>query len=376
MLSLRPTLKESEIDEFYVTREKMNWILDNDRDVEELSGNCLEPWERETLYVKLNSVVNVEQQPNRLNLREFPLPRAWLPIVLPDYILSVLESDIPCLGHELIQSMRHHGYFKIRLSEQTMRTVNETFRTLIDFFDLPADDKLSFAGSTHSRLAPYFGYRATSLQKEFFVYRNTDLFAVPAPIAPLQVGFESLGGLLQGVMRSILQQEFLWPESEIEASLRDMLSTIADQSALPFSTFLEVFKYDCKTAIPAYQDGLRSGDERYRILCGEHRDCSLLTIVPRCQGTVTGLELYDWSLGAWVRVEDALQPDEAVVFPGEYFALFTSSPMPACCHRVVVPINRLDGVRYSCPYELTPFPTPEVQKLMSSLGKGLVSVNY
>ncbi len=91
--------------------------------------------------------------------------------------------------------------------------------------------------------------------------------------------------------------------------------------------------------------------------------------------TKTGLEAFDWHAGAWRILEETERDDEAILFVGELLCqMYPSTSLPALCHRVCVNVNSLS--RISCPIELLPQPSKEACTLLSSLGNGLVSVNF
>ena len=198
------------------------------------------------------------------------------------------------------------------------------------------------------------------------MYRNAPSRPLPEKLKALQLGFESLNLLLRDVCIH------MFPAST--ALLKGALDPVETDSQLLHSSFLEVFRYDCSPPLPELLTDLDG--PRYRISCGEHRDTSLLTAIPPFQGNVPGLECYNWSTSSW-HCEDAgaAHENEVLIFAGELFGPFFQCNLPALNHRVVTEL-RPGEVRYSCPSELLPFPTDATRDMLTSLGKGLVSVNY
>jgi hypothetical protein len=138
------------------------------------------------------------------------------------------------------------------------------------------------------------------------------------------------------VMREILEHGLGWTASQVDqAGLHNALDVVDTLAALyvfacppvspssdehhtfsSFSSFMEVFRYDCSPAIAAR--ALSAG--RVHCACPEvlmlpsrgvcvprmspnfstqHRDTALLTIIPRFRGSVSGLEVFNWQTGAW-----------------------------------------------------------------------------
>ena len=366
-----PTLTEFDGLCFYVKRDGIEFALEDERDLEELGGILKLAHERENVYVIKKSIVQ------RPGLRQFPLKRDMIPA------LFNISKQVPIFvegerkhGSEMMEALRKHSFFKIKLRKETLECIEETFKATIDFFENESPEtKMKYAGSTTSRLAPNFGYRATSLQKEYFVFRNTTTLSdsLPGKLVSLKKGFDSMCSVLRQCMEDMLCGSLDWSEEKACAALSNALDPIdvaANEKHIKSSSFTEVFKYDCTTNI-SFGDGV----DRYKVLCSEHRDTSLLTMIPKFKGSEGGLEAFDWSTGQWHCIENDLEEDEAIVFPGELFSPYCQTDVPACNHRVIVRLSE-NGKRYSCPTELLPYPTPETWTMLSELGKNLVSVNY
>lgn len=90
--------------------------------------------------------------------------------------------------------------------------------------------------------------------------------------------------------------------------------------------------------------------------CGDHRDVSLLTIIPKCQGP-PGLEIYDWqgninnTGGGWIKVEQQSRSNECIVLAGELLHRLTAGMICPTSHRVTVKLNCTED-RISSPCEL------------------------
>merc|ERR1712137_97450 len=346
---------------FHIIREEKCWKITDNRDVEELAGNSTQ---REEIHVRFHSG---DDENTWAPLRQFPLPRSWVPCCGPVPNIPIFQENA-LDGAQIVQSLATNGYFRIQFTPETVECIKRTFESTKEFFAQPQEYKNQFSGSTTGRLAPFFDYRSTSLSKEFFVFRNTELFETPNELKALLNGFLAMGNLLKNVMQVVFEH-LGWEQEDIDKALSEMIDPVTDQQVLLHSSFTEVFRYDCSPSVELPEE------PRYRISCGEHRDTSLLTIIPKFEGVCEGLEVYNWGTGQWHCEEECMKENEAIVFAGELFAEFTKSNITALCHRVIVPLSP-GGVRYSCPFELLPYPTPEVRQLLSELAKGLVSVNY
>lgn len=275
-----------------------------------------------------------------------------------------------------------------------MRFVNCTLDCTERFFQLKEEDKTAFAGSTSNRLAPYFGYRnVPSMHKQFFVFRNTELLPLPRELVPLKEAFGHLIDLLSDCMKAMVP----------ECDLGDCRRCIEQLPQLRHSSFLEIFRYECSS-------DQQQANDRVRVACAEHRDTSLLTLVPRARGA-PGLEGFDWEHG-WRRLETEGDSYGGTVRKSRFFFFCVFSFCAGCCvcrRAVLLHVSRhgyagsepprlrsrrspsskifLSGVcvifvlvflflKVSIKVELLPEPTEKARQLLSSLGKGLVSVNY
>jgi isopenicillin N synthase-like dioxygenase len=200
----------------------------------------------------------------------------------------------------MLASLSRNGYFRLKFDAELMECVNNAFDATEAFFAASQEEKNAFQGTTTGRLAPFFGYRhVPSMKKEFFVFRNTELLPVPNLLAPLRPTFFRFGELLLECMKAMIPCE-----------LGDCFGSVKTMAELKHSTFLEVFKYD---GIPL--NGAL-GEQKVRITSQEHRDTSLLTLIPQARGAA-GLEAYDWSAYQWRSLEGPGHESEAVVFAGE-----------------------------------------------------------
>eukprot|EP00434_Breviolum_minutum_P021056 symbB.v1.2.018577.t1/scaffold1486.1/size115809/2 len=101
-----------------------------------------------------------------------------------------------------------------------------------------------------------------------------------------------------------------------------------------------------------------------RLLCSQapgmypaHTDSSLLTLAPR--SSAAGLEVKDLQTGEWFNVEEALQPEECLLFSGDPLDYASGHEYPALMHRPAVCSQRRKGLedsehRISTPFFLYP----------------------
>ena len=91
----------------------------------------------------------------------------------------------------------------------------------------------------------------------------------------------------------------------------------------------------------------------------EHEDINLITLL--CEGTASGLEILTRD-GEWLPVETG--PGQIVVDTGDMLSRITNGELPATTHRVVNPPSaEQDGVRYSMPFFVHPYPDCELRVL-------------
>merc|ERR1712137_106992 len=180
-----------------------------------------------------------------------------------------------------------------------------------DFFTNCAGKSIA-AGGVSGRLAPYWGYRSTTLSKEMFVYRPSSLRTLPEKLQSLKETHVATVNLLSQVMRELLLA-LEWPEEQIHEALAGVVEPVHTERDMSYSSFLEVFRYDCSPG-----PGVPLPEETtYRFACGEHRDTSLLTMLPHFSGDFPGVEVYNWATGEWHCEEKHLAKDEALIFAGE-----------------------------------------------------------
>jgi isopenicillin N synthase-like dioxygenase len=68
-----------------------------------------------------------------------------------------------------------------------------------------------------------------------------------------------------------------------------------------------------------------------RNVCDTHTDTGILTVA--IASSMPGLEIWDKIRKEFVKIEEEVQPQDLVIFPGEKLTLF-SCEIPACPHRV------------------------------------------
>ncbi len=91
----------------------------------------------------------------------------------------------------------------------------------------------------------------------------------------------------------------------------------------------------------------------------EHEDINLITLL--CEGTTSGLEILTRD-GEWIPVDTS--PGQIVVDTGDMLSRITNGELPATTHRVVNPPSAAeDGVRYSMPFFVHPYPDCLLQVL-------------
>lgn len=95
----------------------------------------------------------------------------------------------------------------------------------------------------------------------------------------------------------------------------------------------------------------------------EHEDINLITLL--CEGTAAGLEILTRE-GEWLPVDTG--PGRIVVDTGDMLSRITNGELPATTHRVVNPPSAAeDGVRYSMPFFVHPYPDCELRVLPQTI---------
>ncbi len=203
---------------------------------------------------------------------------------------------------------------------------------------------------------------------------------------------ELMGNITQTLMKTILSDGLKCNKHVVDSILQGTMDPAQSLDTFGFTSLMEVFRYNC--ADRRNKSNCEEDENRYRIPCGDHRDVSLLTIIPKCVGT-PGLEVFNWK-GYWQAVEAASTDLDCVVFAGELLHRLTAGAVSPTSHRVVVQLkNCADSARYSCTFELLLNPRFEIdckqlfnsysttefkcietsQDYISNTSKHLISVN-
>ena len=378
----------------FVKRNKRLFVIQSNRDVEELGGRLGE----EKLYVSSKNTIDLT---GILPLSKYQIVRSDIPARLEWWQTFIVSSgDILSNGKQIVHHLKKNGYFRIMLSDIEMKIINDLFSEMKQFSDLPLDKKREYSHeSIGSDLTqPQFGYRETQLHKQYFVCRqiadglrgilkySNESFE-KAALEYIR-GPNGIGLIAKYVLTAILFELGL-DRYQVRNIIDGTLQTAQSLGTLGFTSTVEVFKYDCT--------GYADGEHTFRIPCGEHSDVSLLTLIPKCLGS-SGLEIFDWEYG-WVNAEIGSFKNECIVFPGELLYRLTAGEFSPTSHRVVVDTSKQSDnhkYRYSAPFEILLDPlykidcesmfeditiSPEFKKVetsqdyISRISQKLVSVN-
>lgn len=336
-----------------VIRNKISYKIENDRDVEELGGSIGE----EILYVDnihqpFQNLANIILTSQDIEAASNDKPKDEL-IVFPN------ERNL--CGDEIVYALQKYGYFKLRLSQDERDIVLEAFKTMKEFCQNLSTKKNKFIQPSIGNMQPQFGYRSTKLNKEYFVCRNVHDNLKQSLQFPnkhfedaMMKWYHMIGRISQTLMKSILVDGLKYNENQVDQLLDGTLDPAETLDTFGFSSMTEIFRYDC-TSTSCSENG-------YRIPCGDHRDVSLLTIIPKCMGP-PGLQVFNWQ-GFWQAVENQSTDLDCVVIAGELLHRLSAGEISPTSHRVVVPLSTLekdqDIARYSCPFEILLRPLYEI----------------
>lgn len=364
---------------FVVRSDDGTYGLCDDRDCEELQNDDI------VVFGSPPSVLPA--------LKDFPLSRCMLPcnIQAAPGTLRLNENEVLSCGPLMLRAVQSDGYFFVRLEEQTMEFVRGVVTEAAAFFGGEEKKRVGRYGGERGgcqmeghalQLAHNLGYKnVEGLKKEFYVYRRAEEVKtqnkVDWEVDPLRLKMKDallgIGRVLRAAAKAMLIAHGT-REDDADLKLEGCLDSLKEEKEIGFSSFIEVFQYDCSAGDDLDENILRQ-EQKYRLSCGEHRDTGILTGIPKSVGDAVGLEMFNWRFGHWFREEQWMESSEMVVFAGELFPWFMGTDVAPLCHRVVVPLIP-HGKRISLPVELLPAPTEETIQQISSLACGLKSANY
>lgn len=152
----------------------------------------------------------------------------------------------------------------------------------------------------------------------------------------------------------ILAMSFLSELSFRIAGSAEVLAGLVRYDSGPSA--LRAMHYDRIGELPAQLSKLppSEAEEALRGTFPPHTDGSLLTLAPRA--ACAGLRVRHYGTGAWVDVEEAMAPDEAIVFAGDALSFVSRHHLPALMHHADASrmLGRLPQTRLSLPFFLYP----------------------
>ena len=326
---------------FVAVRNNKVYIIEHDRDVEEVGGSS----GKETIYV-VDKIHNVKTENYLRNVEIYPSEL--------HYVCEDPLKGTTCIGKQsIITNFRRYGYHVIKLTNEQLESVHKMFNLFSEFCKL--SDKNIYSYMSLKNTQPQFGYKKTELRKEYFVCRD-----IPSQLkGELEypnkhfedVVYETLN-MYSKLSNSILMNVLIELEidkSKIDEIMNGIHSPAQSLDTFGFTNMMEIFRYDCE-----------GNAKTFRMPCGDHRDASLLTFIPKCMGP-PGLEVYNWYLDGWEKVEERILADECVVLVGELLHRLTAGQITPTSHRVVIEqFEDKDSGRFSCPFEIMLNPSYEI----------------
>lgn len=328
-----------DMDKYSIVSYRNNkvYIIEHDRDVEEIGGSK----GHENIYI-----MEKFHEPNEGNyLRNVELNKCEFHYASNK--IAIFEKEL-----SILNNFKRYGYHIIKLTADQMACVRNMYNMFYEFCKRPLIDKYSYSYASLKNTQPQFGYKKTELRKEYFVCRQ-----VPEQLTKeLQYPNEEFEKLVLQTfnMYARLSQELIVKilyelqidQQKIEEVLCNILSPASTLATFGFSCMMEVFRYDCEGA-----------SNTYRIPCGDHRDASLLTLIPKCMGP-PGLEVFNWDLDGWERIEEKTSTNECIVLAGELLHRLSAGAVTPTSHRVVIEqFPEKETARFSCPFEIMLNPT-------------------
>ena len=323
---------------FIAYRNNRVYLIEHDRDVEELGGST----GSEIIYV-VDKIYNIKPECYlrnvEINLSEF------------EYVCDIEKTYSS--KNSILTNFKKYGYHIIKLSNKQLEAVHRMFNLFYEFCKSPDKNEYSYVSLKNTQ--PQFGYKKTELRKEYFVCRNIHLQLRGELVYPNQEfedivyeTFKMYSKLSESLLLNVLT-ELNIDEDKINEIMNGIHGPAGCIDTFGFSNMMEIFRYECEGTAG-----------KYRMPCGDHRDASLLTFIPRCMGP-PGLEVYNWYLGGWEKVEERISSNDCIVLVGELLHRLTAGQITPTSHRVVIEqFEEKDKARFSCPFEIMLNPSYQI----------------
>lgn len=247
------------------------------------------------------------------------------------------------------ESLTKRGFALVRMRENTFSTVEKSWPLCCEM-------------GGHVSYDPFmeFGYSGilTDTNKSFFaVKRSNPLAMMPWPTDELRDGAIALFDVLEEEARLVLSVVSSCLKVDFVGKFLGMLDDDSLAINEVSTSFMHLFNYQPVATAACRKD-----------VCVPHTDSGLVTIIPRA--TSPGLQVLDWSTGAWVSTETMPDSERNVctVLLGETMARLTCHFLQATVHRVV----SSDSVRLSVPFQLRANVNASIDSI--ALGSPLYSV--
>ena len=346
--------------EITVKRNNRLYSVQTDRDIEELGGKTGE----ELIYVTKRRSCGKLFPP--LSTATFTKDELGIGVAISTMStmsvkeLIVLPNERDKCGIECVSALETNGHFRLRLTKEERKCVTTVMEAMETFTNLQMEEKNKYACSSIGSMQPPFGYRSTTLHKEYFVCRKVskelkEMLKYPSDVFE-KVVMDALNTVnnISKMLFKCVMSSLGANDVEMQALLNGLLVEAETLKTLGFTDMMESFRYNCRREDEREDEKGERGDEncdQYRIPCGDHRDVSLLTILPKCIGP-SGLEIYNWKEGKWIAAEAESSELDCIVIAGELLHRVTAGKICPTSHRVIVKLNDNNCDRYSTPCEL------------------------
>jgi isopenicillin N synthase-like dioxygenase len=262
----------------------------------------------------------------------------------------------------LFKGLKDYGFIVLTEHLVEQKKVDEAYKHLETFFNLPLDTKMSYTGVKGGQRG-YTPFKTEHAKDN----KNPDLKE-----------FWHVGRELPANHRySSVYPQNIWPKEIPEfKNTMEVLYAAMDQTSqilleaigagldLP-KTFFKDFSAEGNSIVRAIKYPPVTGqDTKNCVRSAAHGDINLITLL--VGATASGLQLLDRD-GSWLDVQSA--PGQIVVDTGDMMARLTNDVLPSTIHRVVNPDDE-GSTRYSMPFFVHPNPDAMITCLPSCVGAG------
>ena len=272
------------------------------------------------------------------------------------------KNDQTKFIEQLYTGIKDYGFIVLKDHNVTEDLLKRAYQMSEAFFNLPAEEKMKYAGHGGQR-----GY--TPYGKEH---------AKDSPVMDLKEFWHVGREVSANHPFKKYYPDNVWPSQvpEFEATFKELYKSLEDAGR----AMLQALTFPLDVDIQYFDRMVHEGNSILRLLhyppipegvdprclrAAPHEDINLITILPAA--TTSGLQLKDRD-GKWLDIES--EWGTLIVDAGDMLARATNDVIPSTTHQVINPQDGSNNHRYSMPFFIHPNPEAILSCIPSCKGTG------